>query len=210
MNTGAPLTTEPAEYGFRRPFAVLMFAASGSVVFFMAHHPTGHSAAGIAGMVHGAMLVTLMMLAIGFCHYALVRGLHRLPVLAGLASFVAGAGCNIGAATLNGFIAPTLAARESPPGQEIFLLIWESNQALATLGVVATGIAYVGWSIDLLRDKGTFDRVLAVSGLIAGLIPVVALASGKFGMDVTTAFVIYSAHAAWALAIAVLIWRRSA
>lgn len=209
MNSDSLVNSETAARSFRRPFAVLMFAAAGSVVFFMAHHPTGHGAGGIAGMVHGAMLVTVMMLAIGFCHYALVRGLHRLPVLAGLASFVAGVGCNFGAATLNGFVAPTLAARDSPPGQEIFLLIWESNQALAAMAVVATGIAYVAWSVDLLREKPAFERVLAIAGIVVGVLPVIALASGRYSMDVQTAFVIYASHAAWALAIAALIWRRS-
>ncbi|MDJ0655815.1 MAG: hypothetical protein QNJ40_16740 [Xanthomonadales bacterium] len=191
-----------------RKFGILMIAASASVVFFMAHHPTSpHQTSGIPGMVHGAMQMVLLALAIGFCHFAQRRHLTRLLVLSGLVCYLLSVVCNFGAATINGFVVPALAASDAEIQHAVFLLAWESNQALAELAVMLTGMAYLAWSIDLIRDPVPVNRLIGATGFLAGLLPAAALLLGPFSMDVHTALWIYSAHALWAAVVGVWLVR---
>ena len=43
-------------------------------VFTMAHHPEHVDPNGLVGIVHGAMLVLMAVIAFGFAHFALRRG----------------------------------------------------------------------------------------------------------------------------------------
>lgn len=177
-----------------------LIAGAAASVLAMAHHPTGaHGAGGLAGLVHGAMIVLLALQAFGFSHFALRRGLGAPAVLAGLIAYGASLFAHVGAATINGFIVPAIAARG--PGavsHDIFLFAWEANQALAKLGVYATGTAFVLWGLHLLRAGGTWPRLLGLAGLAAGMVPAALLAAGAIRMDVAGAFLVYAVHAFWA------------
>lgn len=183
--------------------AALIAAAIGSVAA-MAHHPSGAHAGALGGIVHGAMMIVLTALAFGFVAFALSRGIGRAAMLAGLLAFAVSLFAHFGAATINGFVVPALAARgPGAVGHDVFLLCWEANQALAGLGAFATGAAYSLWSLDLLAGRGRADRLLGAAGIAAGLLPAVLLAAGGIAMDVAGAFLVYAAHAAWALLVGV-------
>ena len=124
-------------------------------VFVMAHHPEHVDPNGLVGLVHGAMIALMSATAFGFAHFALRRGAARPEILAGLIAYFIGLAADLGAGTINGFVVPALATHGATlSGRDVFLLAWESNQALARLGVFATAAAFTFWSIDFLRRPG--------------------------------------------------------
>jgi len=178
---------------------VLIGAAAASVLA-MAHHPTSAHAAGMGAAVHGAMIALLAAMAFGFAHFALRRGVRRPAVLAGLVAYGFSLVFHAGAATINGFVVPALAARgPSAVGHDVLLFAWEANQALAGLGVYATGAAFAAWGADLLRGS----RLLGLAGIAAGAVPAALVAAGVLEMNVAGAFAVYAAHAAWAALLGV-------
>lgn len=175
--------------------AALIAAAAGTI-FVMAHHPTSAHGGPIVGIVHGAMIALIGLMSWGFVHFALSLGGRRPLVLAGIIAYGVALSGHIGAATINGFVVPALAERGGVD-QDIFLLAWETNQALAQLAVTAAGVAYALWSAELLHRESV-ARWLGAAGLIAGLIPVILLLSGAIRMNVAGAFIVYALQCAWA------------
>ncbi len=161
----------------------------------MAHHPTSLRAGAMIGIVHGAMILFVGMMMFGFSQFARVRGLERPAVLAGLVAYAIAAAADVGAATVNGFAAPALAAHGA--GHDAFDALWFLNQALATLGVVAAGIAYALWSLDLWRQR----KMVALLGLVAGGVPAVLLVGGWIDMHLHWAALIYGGQVLWAALI---------
>jgi hypothetical protein len=167
-------------------------------VLTMAHHPDHIDPGGLVGIVHGAMLVLMTVTAFGFAHFALRRGVARPAILAGLIAYLVSLVAHIGAGTINGFVVPALAAHGAAlSGHDVFLLAWESNQALARLGVFATAAAFTFWSIDFLRRPGLEPKAIGGIGLAAGLVPAALLATGAINMHVAGAFAAYAAFAVW-------------
>lgn len=176
----------------------LIVAAAGTVLA-MAHHPSGaHGGGGLSGIVHGAMILLLGVVAFGFARFGQQRGMDRALILAGLIAYLASFLAHLGAATINGFIVPALAGSETPVNHDVFRFAWYSNQALARLGVVATGLAYILWGAELARGKAMTTRLIGLAGIAAGLIPAALLLSGAIRMDVAGAFIAYAMHALWA------------
>ena len=193
--------------GDRTAGLFLIGPAAASVVA-MAHHPSGAHAGGLGGLVHGTMIVLLALMAFGFLHFARRCGLGRPPVLAGLVAYAISLFAHVGAATINGFVVPALAARgPGAVGHDVLLLAWEANQALARLGVFATGAAFLLWSADLQRAPGGERRLIGLAGMAAGGLPAVLLAGGWIRMDVAGAFAVYAAHAAWAALVGLHLMR---
>lgn len=193
-------TTRKGGNGDRAAGLALVGAAAFSMLA-MTHHPTSLRAGAMIGIVHGAMILFVGMMAFGFTHFARRRGLERTAVLAGLVAYAIAAFADIGAATINGFAAPALAAHGA--SREALNLLWALNQALATLGVVATGAAYALWSLDLWRRW----KAVALLGLVAGLAPALLLIGGWIDMHLHWAILVYAAQALWAALIGFLLLR---
>ena len=201
------MTQSGAGTGDRFAGLALIGAAAASLVA-MAHHPAGAHSGPAAGLVHGAMILLLAGIAFGFVHFARRRGLARPAMLAGLVAFSVSLVAHVGAATINGFVVPALASRGAGAvGHDVFLLAWEANQALARLGVFATGAAFLLWSGDLLRGPGGEARLVGAAGLPAGAVPAILLAAGAIRMDVAGAFLVYAAHGAWVALVGVHLLR---
>lgn len=188
--------------------AALVAAAVGTVAA-MAHHPTGMHGGGLAQAVHAAMIVFLALTAFGFASFAAARGAARPPVLAGLVAYALALFGHAGAATINGFVVPALAGR-GVGAHDIFLLAWEANQALAKLGVIATGAAYLLWSADFLSRRGTEAKAIGLAGVVAGALPPALLLGGLIRMDVTGAALAYAVQATWGVAVALHLLRGKA
>lgn len=187
-------------------------AAAILAVVAMAHHPTAAHGSRSGDFVHAAMILLLAVMFWAFAFYSLRRGIERPAVLAGLVAYGLSLVAHFGAAVINGFLVPALAARgHGAVGHDTFLLAWETNQALARLGVYATGVAYLAWSWDLLRrplpDARASSAMLAAVGLLAGAGPALALLLGDLGMDLRTARMVYAAHTLWAAMIGVQLAR---
>lgn len=185
-----------------------MAAAAAGTILAMAHHPSGAHAGSLGGLVHGAMILFLAVMAWGYLHFTLRRGAGRPAILAGTVAYALSVFAHVGAATINGFVVPALAARgHGAVGHDLFLLAWEGNQALARLGVHATGAAFILWGADLLRGPGREARWLGALGVLAGAVPAALLAFGWIGMNLAGAFAVYAAHAAWSALVGVQLIR---
>jgi hypothetical protein len=183
----------------------LVLAALGIVVA-MSHHPSGAHSGALGGIVHGAMIGLLMLMSWGFLHFAIGRGASRPLILGGLLAYGVSLFAHIGAATINGFVVPALADPTAPPvSHDIFLLAWQSNQALAKLGATMTGLAYVLWSIDLIAERRRELTLVGLLGLAAGSVPAALLAFGLIRMDVAGAGTVYAIHVAWAMLVGIML-----
>jgi hypothetical protein len=169
-------------------------------VLAMAHHPSSANAGPIGPIVHGTLIVLLGITFFGFAHFALRRGVGRPAILAGLIAYSVNLFATTGAAAINGFVVTALAAR-GIADRDLFLLAWESNQALAGIGVIATGIAFGLWSVDFLRRPAAEAKAIGALGLLCGPGVALALASGVIDMHLAGAILAYSAFALWSVAV---------
>ena len=186
--------------------ALIAVAASG--VLAMAHHPTSAHSGALGAIVHGVMILVVAITTFGFAHFAIRRGLARPAMLAGLVAYALCLFGHVGAATINGFVVPAVAARgHDAVGHDIFLFAWEANQALARLGVYAEAAAFLLWSLDFLRRPGLGPRLIGLLGLAAGGVPAFLLAAGLIRMDVPGALTAYTAFSAWAAIVGLHLWR---
>lgn len=183
----------------------VLIVAALATVLAMTHHPSSAHASGMGRFVHGAMIAVVGATGYGFAHLALRRGLDRPAVLAGLIAYMIGVFGNIGAATINGFVVTALAARGADRS-DLFLLAWESNQALAQLGVAATGIAFLLWSLGWVAQRGWAARGLGALGVAAGTAPIVLLAGGALRMNLAGAILVYGVHALWIALVGLYLW----
>lgn len=180
--------------------AALIAAAAGTVLA-MSQHPAGPNSGALGPAVHAAMIVFLGLTAFGFAAFAAARGASRPAILAGAVCYAIALFGHAGAATVNGFVVPALAARGEIVGHDIFLLAWEANQALAKLGVIAAGLAVLVWSTDFIGRPSVEARVIGGAGLIAGAAPPLLLLAGVIDMNVAGAILAYAVQAAWGAAV---------
>lgn len=191
------------EAQFDRAAGAALMVAAAATVLMMAHHPTGHGG-WLGQFVHGAMIALLGLATYGLLHVALRRGIERPMILMGAIAYGIALVGHVGAATINGFAVPAMAAH---PGIDhgLFVVTWELNQALARLGVVANGIAFLLWSYGFVVQRG-WARGLGALGIIAGAAPIVLLGTGAVQMNVAGAMIVYSAQAAWLLLLGLYLW----
>ena len=195
-----------------------------AVVFAIAHHPTvtvREPAQAIAQMVrlaamdrivHGAVIVLLGALLFGFTVYSLRRGLHRQTVVAALLAYAAGSGAMFGAALIDGFLIPAVAARYAGAAPDAINLAAQllalcalAIQILAKFGTIALSSAVVLWSADLVRTPGAL-RVTGIIGIASGVAVVVVLAFAGH-LNPHNLGVIVLLQAIWYVAIAALLVR---
>jgi hypothetical protein len=184
-----------------RAAGIALIGAAAASMLAMAHHPASLRAGAMIAIVHGAMILFAGMMMFGFTHVARRRGLDRPAVLAGLVAYGIGIAATVGAATVNGFAAPALAAHGA--SHDAFDALWFLNQALARLGVVATGAAYALWALDLWRRW----KAVALLGLLAGGVPALLLLGGWIDMHLGWAMLVYPAQVSWAALIGWLLLR---
>ena len=175
-----------------RAAGIALIAAAGLSMLAMAHHPTSLRAGAMIQIVHGAMILFAGMMMFGFTHMARRLDLDRPAVLAGLVAYAIATFANAGAATVNGFAAPALAAHGA--SHDAFDTLWFLNQGLAGVGVAAGGMAYALWALALWRRH----KLVASLGLLAGALPALLLLGGWIDMHLHWAMLVYAAQALWA------------
>ena len=166
-------------------------------ILLMSQHPSS-ARDFMTPLVHGGLQAVLLVQLAALLIVARRWG-GGLVMTTGLLFFAAGAFAGLGAATINGFVAPSLAGYPSGEiGHDIFAFAWEANQALATLGAIATGLALAMISVLLWQET---QRSLAVAGWLAGLLPAALLAVGHLSMNLHGALFVYITQAAWMIAL---------
>lgn len=191
---------------------VLLVAAILTIVA-MAHHPSEieHGDAGIGmtlgGFIHATMIVLLAANLWGLAIFSIRQALGGW-MLAGLLAYGISFVGNLIAALVNGFIVPAVASQvDHAQTGDLFVLLWQSNQAAAQLGIYAASAAFVFWSVFLLSRKKASDLVVGSLGLLAALVPGVALHTSLITLNVDGAFLAYGVQAAWTGLVGLLMFR---
>jgi hypothetical protein len=207
--------------------AVVLLVTSLLEILAMAHHPSVRTSdtaqavrqiarfSELSAVVHGVLMAFMLLITYGFSEFALRRGL-RLPLIrAGAIAYGSGVLVMLGAALVSGFIIPALVS--STPhtttldlqiNEQLLILCGALNQAYAKFGVVAMSAGILCWSLDLTRDSGA-RRVVGLFGCLIGVFSIVTLMSGVIHLDVRGMGEIVAIQAAWNIAIAVLMIRRT-
>ncbi|MCW3846078.1 hypothetical protein OF829_02435 [Sphingomonas sp. LB-2] len=183
----------------------ILVAASLASVLMMTHHPSDAHDYAMGQFVHGAMITIVGAMTLGLIQFARVLGLDRLTVLAGLIAYGIALFGDVGAAVIDGFVVTNLVAR-GVEDRDVFALAWEANQALARLGVVATGVAFMLWSIRPVTRGGWAGKAIGALGIVAGLAPMVLLGTGLMNMHLHGAILIYGGQAAWMALAGLYLW----
>ncbi len=193
----------------------VLLVASVLTVLAMAHHPTGldHGGGiggmGLGGLIHATMIVLLAANLWGLTVFSLrlgPGGWVLLGIIAYLVSFLA----HLLAAMTNGFIVPAVARSvDHAASGDLFVLLWQSNQAFAGLGTYAASVAFLAWAVVLAERKTPTTLLLAAAGVAVALLPAGALFAGLIKMDVHGALIVYGAHAAWIGLVGIQMLRRA-
>lgn len=191
-----------------RALGALMVAAAAATFVAMGHHPSSAHDGALARGVHGMMIAAVILLTAGFLHLARRLGLARPEVSIGLVAYLLAVAAGVGAATINGFVVPALTGGAGPAvGHDLFRFAWEANQALARIGVYATGAAYVLWGSVLARQPGLQARGIGAIGVLVGAGSAALLGLGAVRMNVGGAFLVYAAHGLWAALVGIQLYR---
>ena len=170
----------------------------------MAHHPTNFANdSGIFQLVHGGLIFTSLILQAGFVRVSVRLGLNNFWTLLALIAFSVGIITVIFAGTMNGFIAPALAADGQFP-EEIANLCWKFNQSLVYVSAYAIGLAFVLWGTQLIRSNARHGKALGYAALLAGGVPSILLATGVIDMHVTGALIVYTSQ--WLFSACTGLW----
>ena len=172
-------------------------------IALMSQHPTGEDSAMMISGMHGSMMAVLLVQAASLVWLLGAPGLRGFNAVT---FYTAGIAATMTAGVINGFIFPTMRAyEEGEIGHDIFDLLWWSNQNLAELGVIGMGLGYALWSLGLWQDG---RKLVAASGIIAGLLPAVLLASNHLGMDLHGALIAYGVLLLWVIVVGAAFWRK--
>ncbi len=214
------MTSKPDESGLfaseqvgRLAGGVLLLSAIFTVIA-MAHHPTGHGGSGsqsvmsLGGFIHATMIVLLAANLWGLAVFAIRQGFGG-GMLAGIIAYAISFAGHLAAATINGFIVPAVAASvDHAASGDLFAMLWQSNQAFAQLGVYAGSLAFLIWSLWLIKSKTRGNIVVGGLGLLVALVPAALLFGGAITLNVDGALIVYGAHAVWIGAVGIQLLRR--
>jgi hypothetical protein len=167
-------------------------------------------------IVHGALIALVGGLLTGLAAFSLRQGIAQPTVAAGIIAYSIGAGATIGAAVIDGFIVPGIAAQYAgASAQEVKLALHLlatcalTIQVLTKLGLIAISTSILMWSIGLVRSRGA-ARIAGIIGLAAGLLPAGVLLFGGVDLTPSSLGAIFLAHSIWYFAIAALLFRGDA
>lgn len=160
----------------------------------MAHHPTSIDGPfGLIQLVHGGLIVTSLLLLVGFVRVSARLGIGSFSTLTALVAYSLGIIGAILAATINGFVVPALAS-EGQLSREVARFCWEFNQALAYQSAYAISAAFIFWGARLVRSTVRADVALGWAALFAGIVPALLLATSIVDMHAVGALVVYAAQ----------------
>lgn len=207
-----------------RVSALIIGGGSLLMGFAMAHHPTAHGhnlpevmqnlarVQGLNALVHGSLLAISGLLAVGYAGFSDGLKFPRLARAGRLAYFAGVLAMGVGG-LINGFVTPAVArkltaAQDLAAARPVFRALWELNQGFAAVGVMATGVAVVLWSIALIRQGG-LGRWIGAAGLVANAALLVALIGGWLTLDVHGFGLFVLVQAVWGLMVAAnMLWGR--
>lgn len=164
-------------------------------------------------LVHGFLIATTLATFFGFTIFSARRGFDRHTTIAGFIGYALGVAAVIGAALIDGFIIPDIAARyvkvthdDIRAAVPLLTFCAIAIQNLTKLGFVAMSAGIFAWSVGLVASPGTL-RTVGIVGFFAAGLPVVILSYAHF-LNPHLLGIIVLVQAVWYLAIAALLWKR--
>jgi hypothetical protein len=215
----------PPGSGSGRAEALAIGVGSVLSVVLMAHHPSTRAsdmaegiaqtarAAGLSGLVHGGLIVTMVVVFFGVLGLAGRLGWFKARVRAGALAYGLGVVAMAGAALVSGFLVPGFARAyagasgvDADALRPIFQLCYQTNQVLARAGTMALSAATLVWSLVML-ERDPLARAVGALGLAAGALPVLGLLSGYLRLTVHGMGAVVLLLAVWNVAAAVWLIR---
>jgi hypothetical protein len=199
--------------------SILILAAFAAVVAVLHHpvirvHDQQEFLAQVPGsavtdrFVHGALILCAVALLFAFSRFAQRQGLQRPSVLLGLIFYLFGTIAVIGAALIDGFFVPEIAASylNGPPGttdnpMELVRFCSIAIQLFTKSSMVAVSLAILVWSIGLFRDGGRPRIMAAAVGVIAMLVQLYILVFGGPVITAHTIVFVVLAQMIWYLVV---------
>jgi hypothetical protein len=215
MTSNTDTTGSETQHADVKIAGLVLASTSMLIILAMGHHPSGGhgvtplmAGLSLGNIIHAVMIILVVTQLWGLTVFTRTRGFSGWALVAILTYAVSVIG-HVLAGTINGFVVPGLAASvDRQASHDLFVLLWESNQAFATLGVYATSAAILFWSIDLLTAASRRANLLGGVGLVCALGPAAALFLGVIGLNVSGAFVVYSSHVIWTALVGAMMFRR--
>jgi hypothetical protein len=183
----------------RRCVGVLLTLSGLMTVFIMFHHPTHLDSGSLNAWVHGGMIGVILASTFGVTYLGAFFSPRRPVLLAACLLFALGSVLNILAATINGFVVPELLSRFGAElSTDLRAAAWSMNQNLARIAVVTHSAAMVLIGTQLLSGRTRrIEILMAVVGVVAGVLSLGVLVVHRGQMDVLTAFIVYAFEAVW-------------
>lgn len=193
-------------------------------IITMIFHPTGHDLLNqpdeiarrnemIAVAVHILAIISLPLAFFGLLGFCRRLDLENPLVTLGLVVYGFGELAVMSAAVLSGLVGPILTRKilESDEAtQKILYAIlmnnFQMNQGFTKVYVAAVAVAFILWSILLLK-KGRLMQITAIIGFIVGILSLIGVFSGHLKLDVHGFGLFTFAQSIWMISVAVFMIR---
>lgn len=208
-----------------RSAGITLILASILSVASLANHPVAYARdpaqlvaeigqkAAVDRLVHGSLIVFVGGLLYAFSCLTSRLGAASGWARAGFIAYAMGAIGMIGAASIDGFVIPDFVSRyDGRPAIELGVM----KDVLGLCGVIirvwtrlaflAISIAFLLWSIELIRRPGML-RAVGMLGGVAGAVPMVALLTGVVPMNAHGVLILVAVQTIWSVAVGVQLIR---
>lgn len=208
-----------------RSAAIALLAGTAAGLATMALHPTGHDVVQKASLgmsnvlvtaVHGLAVVGQGLVLAGLL--ALVQRLRarRDLALGGYVFYALGSFAVIIAAAASGFLSPMTVrgigdadAAERAMALSSLHYTGLINQAFAKISVLLTGVALLGWSVAIVRDR-ELDRRIGIYGVVLGSAMLVGIMTGYLRLDIHGYGMVVLGQGLWFVVVARELWTQTA
>jgi hypothetical protein len=210
-----------------RSAALAIIVATIATLILVAHHPVvgpggtpQESLSSIVALgqidavVHGMLIAMVGLFAYGFAVFGVRLGLQRGPALLATLAYLLGCISVVGAALLDGFVIPDIAARFSTSTDSqiqvahgILASCGIAVQVLTKFGFSLMSVGFIAWSLALWGSSKRI-RWLVTVALAAGVLPATVIAASGLSLKPHTLMVIVAGQAFWNFIAAKLLWSK--
>jgi hypothetical protein len=208
----------------QRKSGIAIIAGEIGAIITMAIHPVGQASitveqanrlAIISGFAHSLALVSVLVTFIGAIGLARHLWSDDRYSLAALVTFGFACVAVMIAASVSGFMTPTLLKhmlRDDPSATHQWHIVIDAlvqiNQAMSKIYSVGTSLAIVLWSVAALRNGG-LNRALAIYGVVIAALITILIAAGHLRLDVHGMAIVAFTQALWFVFAAARLYRSS-
>lgn len=159
------------------------------------------------GWVHGILMALYVVLVSGYLGFSRHLGLHKPLISLAMLAYGFGAVAMMGAAVINGFALGLFAERYTHIRPDQLNAVAASINAMGSIsgtwagvGAVASSMAILLWSVELLQLRGAW-RATGAIGIGIGAITSIMLMSGTLILDVHGFLLLVLSQSIWTIAI---------